>query len=364
MAKVVKATTESRQELGKMIPLDVPFTCEIFPANVCNFKCRYCAHSCRPQHLKKEFMDWDIYQKCIDDLAGFPRPLKLLLLAGLGEPLLHPRISDMVRYANEKKAAETVRIITNASLLTPELSDELIEAGLGHLKISIQGLDDEAYHDMCETSIKLEKIIENITYFYQHKKDTVVNVKIVSDAFKHSDDEKRFYKMFDGICDVMNIEHIAPYQDVDYSSLVTEEFVSQSGQMKEANKICQVPFYFYSVYPDGEIIPCCMLMFEDYKTFSFGNVRQLDLAELWNSRKFHEFRLKMLKDERTGVCAECKGFSNMCQPGDNIDQYAEKLIPVFESLGGADELIWRIFGLKIRQKYYLENVRRSRQALM
>ncbi len=365
MAKVIKATTELRQELGKLIPLEVPFTCGIYPTNACNFKCKYCAQSCRPQHIKNVFLDWDIYKKCIDDLTGFSSPLKLLVFAGLGEPLLHPRISEMVRYANEKKVAETVRIITNASLLTPELSDELIEAGLGHLKISIQGLDDEAYFDMCGTTIGLEKIIGNISYFFQHKKDTVVNVKIVSDAFKQPDDEQRFYEMFGGICDVMNIEHIAPYQETDYSSLVTEEFVSQTGQAEAANKICQMPFYFYTVYPDGEVLPCCLMSFENYKGISLGNVRQLNIAELWNSREFHKFRLELLKDHRRGICADCKTFSSICAPEDNIDQYAEKLIPVFESLGGgADELIWRIFGLKIRQKYYLENVRRSRQALM
>ena len=74
--------------------------------------------------------------------------------------------------------------------------------------------------------------------------------------------------------------------------------------------------------------------FENYKGISLGNVRQLNIAELWNSREFHKFRLELLKDHRRGICADCKTFSSICAPEDNIDQYAEKLIPVFESLGG------------------------------
>ncbi|MGP1408476.1 radical SAM protein, partial [Selenomonas sp.] len=62
-------------------------------------------------------MDFSLYQKFIDDLAEFPVPLKVLHFAGLGEPLLHPRIADMVRYAKEKNIAQTVDIVSNGALL-------------------------------------------------------------------------------------------------------------------------------------------------------------------------------------------------------------------------------------------------------
>lgn len=72
--------------------------------------------------------------------------LKLLVFAGLGEPLLHPQIAEMAAYAKKREVAGTVRIITNASLLTHKMSDSLIEAGLDSLKISLQGVTEEAHH--------------------------------------------------------------------------------------------------------------------------------------------------------------------------------------------------------------------------
>lgn len=148
MGKVQKATTEVRKELGSLLPLDAPFTCMVFPSNVCNFKCIYCNQSVKPKHVKAEFMSWDVYKKAIDDLCGFPHPLKLKLLvfAGLGEPLLHPQIAEMAAYAKKREVAGTVRIITNASLLTHKMSDSLIEAWLDSLKISLQGVTEEAHH--------------------------------------------------------------------------------------------------------------------------------------------------------------------------------------------------------------------------
>ncbi|MBE6909592.1 MAG: radical SAM protein [Ruminococcaceae bacterium] len=335
MARVIRATTEKRRILGELIPLSVPFTCSVGVTNVCNFKCKYCPQSVRPAGVENRMMAWDIYQKLVDDLTEFPEKLKLLMLSGLGEPLLHPRIADMVAYAKEKQVAETVRIITNASVLTHELSDKLIDAGLDHLKVSIQGLDDEGYQSMSRAPVPFARILDNLAYFFEHKKDTVVNVKIVSDAFKTSGDEQRFYEMFGGICDVINIEHISQYQElVDYSQFMGEEFVSQVGNTEGVNSICQAPFYFFAVFPDGEIVPCHHITFDQYKMISMGNVADVNLAQWWNSERFNRFRLKLLRNERSSMplCTNCRFFQAECHPEDNIDNYADQLIEKYEKI--------------------------------
>ncbi len=326
-----------RQELGKVLPLDTPFTCMVFPSNICNFRCIYCSQSTKPSTVKNQMMSWEIYKKTIDDLTRFPSKLRLLVLAGLGEPLIHPQISDMVAYAKEKQAAHTVRIITNASLLSPEKSDALIDAGLDHLKISIQGVTEEAHQKWGgKPAISLARIVENITYFYNHKKDTIVNVKIVADAFENSDDERKFYELFEPICDVMNIEHVEKImENVDYSAIGVDSSVGITGNTSEGNCICQMPFYYLSVYPDGEITPCCTSMFENYKAISFGNVLDVDLDQIWNGEKMNRFRLKLLRKEREQipVCATCFNFQAQCRPEDNIDPYAQRLIEIYQKLG-------------------------------
>lgn len=336
-ARIATATSENRQVLGKIIPLQVPFTCDIYPTNVCNFKCIYCAQSIKPDHIRNEFMSWEIFKKCIDDLTHFPYKVKQVLFVGLGEPLAHPEITDMVAYAKKKDVAEKVAIITNGSLLTHDMSDRLIAAGLDHLKVSIQGLNDTKYREMCGTKFSLAQIIENIKYYHQHKNHTEVNVKIVADAFEKESDKETFYEMFGDICDTMNIEYLCPYQEgIDYSTIIDTDFRTQIGG-KSKNKICQIPFFRYAVYPDGEIIPCCQISFEAYKQISLGNIMDTDLCEIWNSSRFNKFRLMLLRNERqqNPTCAVCDDFfTSQCQPGDDIDAYAEHLISIYEKMGG------------------------------
>ena len=282
-------------------------------------------------------MSWDVYKKAIDDLCGFPHPLKLKLLvfAGLGEPLLHPQIAEMVAYAKKREVAGTVRIITNASLLTHKMSDSLIEAGLDSLKISLQGVTEETHRKWGGTSIPLARIKDNIKYFYEHKKDTVVNVKIVSDAFQEPDDEQRFYDMFEPICDIMNIEHVERVtEDVDFDAIGIDSTMGIVGNENARNQICQLPFYYLSIYQDGEILPCCTCMFENYKKISLGNVLETSLVELWNGEKMNKFRLCLLEGKRNQipVCSTCTNFQAQCQPGDNIDPYAPQLIEKFSKL--------------------------------
>lgn len=336
MARIIKATTEKRQILGELIPLEVPFTCSVGVTNVCNFQCKYCPHSVLPaDQINNKMMPWEIYKKTIDDLTGFSKKIKLLMLSGLGEPLLHPDIAKMVSYAKKKQVAETVRIITNGSMLTHELSDKLIDAELDHLKISIQGIDDEGYKSMSKANVPFSKIVDNIEYFYNHKKNTIVNVKIVEDALRTPDEKERFFEMFDSICDVINVEHISQYQElVDYSKFMDSEFVSQVGNEEGVNNICQAPFYFFAVFPDGEIVPCHHISFDSYKKMSFGNVIDTNIVDLWTSEKLDRFRLRLLRDERKEMpmCAECCFYQAECHPEDNIDAYAERLIKIYEQI--------------------------------
>jgi molybdenum cofactor biosynthesis enzyme MoaA len=163
-----------RITLAEVLPLDTPFVVQVFPIYACNFKCGYCIFSVPKQ--KRHFisdqvaMDFDLYQKCVDDMAQFPHPVKVLRFVGIGEPLLHRKIADMIGYAVSKGIAQTVELLTNASLMTPALSDALISAGLSRLVVSLQGTSREKYAQVCGAHIDFQKLIANLTYYLKKKK--------------------------------------------------------------------------------------------------------------------------------------------------------------------------------------------------
>ncbi|MFH1472025.1 MAG: radical SAM protein [Nanoarchaeota archaeon] len=136
-----------RTKLADVLPLNTPFVVQIFPIYACNFKCKYCIFpldiSKRGFISDKVIMDFELFKKCMDDFTKFPDKLKVLRFVGIGEPLLHKNIVDMIKYAVSKKVADKVELLTNGSLLTPELSDALISAGLSRLVVSLQGTSKE-----------------------------------------------------------------------------------------------------------------------------------------------------------------------------------------------------------------------------
>lgn len=40
-----KILAEKRKELGRIVPIDVPFSVQIDICSACNFKCNFCFHS-------------------------------------------------------------------------------------------------------------------------------------------------------------------------------------------------------------------------------------------------------------------------------------------------------------------------------
>ena len=134
-----------RVVLSKAIPLSTPFTLNIFPLNACNFRCNYCAQSLDKAKLKAiygfrcaDIMSIDTLGKIIDQAKKFDHTFKLVSFMGHGEPLLHPLLPEMIDRVYKSGIADRIEIITNASKLTPSLSDAIINAKLTNLRISLQ----------------------------------------------------------------------------------------------------------------------------------------------------------------------------------------------------------------------------------
>ncbi len=239
-----------RTPLGEVLPLDTPFVVQIFPIYACNFRCGYCIFSVEKskRHFisDKPIMDYDLFRKTVDEMALFPSQLKVLRFVGIGEPLLHPRIVDMVRYAASRKIAKVVEILTNASLLTPSMSDALIQAGLTRLIISLQGTTAGKYEEVSGVRIDFEKFVSNIRYFYQNRENTQMYIKVVDCALDGEKDKERFFKMFGDICDTIAVEYAVPiHSGVKYHRLLKEkqQKVTQFGFPVRDVRICPQPFF-------------------------------------------------------------------------------------------------------------------------
>jgi MoaA/NifB/PqqE/SkfB family radical SAM enzyme len=100
----------NRKILRDVVPLSGPLSMYIEPTRLCNFKCFYCMHSTRgmPGGLLDQtgvplkHIDDELFRKVVKNLLEFPEQLKRITFSGLGEPLMNPKLPDMVRYLREQ----------------------------------------------------------------------------------------------------------------------------------------------------------------------------------------------------------------------------------------------------------------------
>lgn len=314
-----------RVKLAELLPLKTPLVVEIFPIYACNFACRYCVFSVDKKDRSfisdRVFMKFNMYKKYINDMTSFPTKVKVLRFAGMGEPLLNRRIVDMMLYATVSHVADKIEIITNASLLTPKMSDALISAGLSRMVVSIQGTSRERYKEICGVDIDFDNLINSLGYFFNNKKHTEVYIKILDYALEDKRDEHEFYKIFGDICDSIGIERAVPiYPNVDYS-ILGDVSTTQFGSVASDVQICPRPFATMYIIADGKVTPCYSMTYPEI----MGDCNNESLYEIWNNKRIQKFRLNMLDGIKNKVCADCNMIKHRFCIEDDLSNDVERL---------------------------------------
>jgi radical SAM protein with 4Fe4S-binding SPASM domain len=273
-------------------------------------------------------MNFDLFRKIIDDLAGFDRPIKVLRLYKEGEPFLNPCFADMVRYAKQSGCVEAVDTTTNGSLLTPERVGPALEAGLDRINISVDGLSDAQFLEFARVKVDFRGFVNNIRQLFEMKGDCEICIKTAGDFLSEADKEM-FYRTFGDYADRIFIENVAPcWPEFDVQDRLGISIAKCIyDQPVENIKTCPYIFYSLTVNSDGTVSLC----FLDWaRKLMVGDVRQQSLKDIWNGNALHLHRREHLRGNRGNqpVCHACGQLSHGA--ADNIDPYAAQLLTRLE----------------------------------
>ena len=331
MAEIaLRSEKNNRTVLKDVIPLDTPYLMGIFLGDICNFRCKYCIQSAddsttEKKDLKRRFLDWNMFVRIVDSAKQFPHKIKKILLSSIGEPLLNPHVIEMVRYMKEVDLAGEYEIVSNASMLTKEMTEGLVDAGLTRLCLSLQGLDAETYREVCGYEVDYDTFYHNIKYFYEYSRGKCrLHIKTVDMALKDGE-ESRFYEMYSPICDTIHIDKVMPvFKGVDYSGIVKDTSPFTQERFAELQGLCCSPI-FYTLYTlaDGTVAPCC----DHPQPTTFGNIMERSLPEIWNGPERKEFLLMHLNHNRcqNEICKQCHAPLNRKFDEDILDGYEEEI---------------------------------------
>ncbi len=154
-------SNESKMNLIKRLKYS-PFFTQIVVIRKCNLSCTYCNEFDKDS----EPVPVDILKKRIKklkDLGAFS-----VCLTG-GEPMLHPDLNELIRYCRHDLKFLNTNMITNGYYLTPESIQDLNDAGLQAMQISIDGVKPN------DVTVKvLDALRKRLTYLKDYAKFNVV----------------------------------------------------------------------------------------------------------------------------------------------------------------------------------------------
>ncbi len=290
--------TRSAHNKGRPIEVVIEST------NACNLKCPMCPRfqdntmSTRGIGL----MDMAVFTKIVDQIKDFSETIDLHLA---GEPLMHPKIIDMINYCGSY-GLKTV-IHTNASFLTEKKSRELVNSALTVLDISFDGNSKETYEQI-RIGAKFEETTRNVERYLEIRKQNAGRGPYSSIHMtymkKNQHEADSFLKKWKKAG--MDAVRIKAFNETGLSGENRQMgVVKKIFSGKEKFKPCFMMWRFLTVHWDGTIVPCCL----DYVGQEpLGNIMKEDLNVLWNGPKMKRMRTLHIEG-KAGSIALCKDCS-------------------------------------------------------
>lgn len=320
--KTSRIRINERTELQKVVPLETPFHVFLDPSAACNFKCKFCFNKDKSKTSHK-IMEFELFEKIVEDLKKFPQPLKVLRMYKEGEPLLNKNLEKMIKHAKDSGVCERIDFTTNGSMLNPTRNKLLVDAGLDAIIISVEGINEKQYYETSGVHINFNEYVENIRHLYKNKGNCRVHIK-TTDMNINESNETEFYSIFGDICDEISIDKITPiWSDVDISDIKQDFKKGIYNNEIQANKVCPYVFYSLTINSDGSVSSCFM----DWQHKNIlGNVREKSFYDIWNSKELFELRKSHLEGNlsKYDICKDCGQLK--FGMADNIDEYSEDIL--------------------------------------
>ncbi len=136
-----------RYGFGRYLSAAFPSQINVEVSEFCNLLCVHCPYESviKTKGSKRRNLDEALHTKLIDEIAEHGKPhCRFLRYTGDGEPLLHPRLPQMLAYAVDRTELP-VNLTTNGLLLTEDRAHALIQAGVSVFDISLDAHDPETY---------------------------------------------------------------------------------------------------------------------------------------------------------------------------------------------------------------------------
>jgi radical SAM protein with 4Fe4S-binding SPASM domain len=221
-----------------------------------------------------------------------------MMLIGLGEPLLDPRIFDRIEHC--ARHGISTLLSTNGTLLDEPMAARLLATPLEHVTLSFDGSTKESF-EFYRKGARFEKVRDNFVRFCRMKAERRSKLHIVVQMVRMErnagevDDFLSFWRAVPGV-DQVRIKE-------DETNLMRPSAGHEAQDWRHpCHYLWRGPMY---VKHNGDVYPCCQSYMLDGAPA--GNLGEQPLADIWNSEMMQRMR-SLHASGRAGeidVCSRC-----------------------------------------------------------
>lgn len=276
----------------EQIVRDYPLLVDIELSSLCNLKCPMCYTITEEfsQKVCTTRMDWDLYTRIIDEIAGKVPAIRLSLR---GEATLHKRFPDCVSYARERGIKE-ISTLTHGGKLNLPYFEKITEAGIDWITISIDGVGET--YERIRKPLKFDDLLDKIKEIKSYKerlglKRPVIKVQGIWPAI--SDNPKAYYETFAPYVDLVAFNPLIDYLSNDQNIEYLEDFT------------CPQQYQRLVIGADGLVMKCSN---DEENREIIGDIKTQSVHEVWHGKKLNAVR-ELQKCNRgfmdSEVCRRC-----------------------------------------------------------
>lgn len=243
-------------------------------------------------------MDFNLFTRIIDDASKIGvRRVHLYLH---GEPMLHPRIIDMIAYTKFRGLGITMA--TNGMLFDEERIKMILKSGVNssdYITFSILGYSKEV-HESVMRGVDHYKVIENLSNFLKLRKEYKLNGPIIETVFykmpENEHEAHEFSRHWQGI-----VDHVHPVGEI---SKQFANYEVDGAAIPVRNNTCNNLWERMTVFWNGDVSTCIADLNGE---LIFGNLENKKITELWNCDELLRIRSMHKRKEfsKLKLCAKC-----------------------------------------------------------
>ncbi|MFA7576955.1 MAG: radical SAM protein [Candidatus Muiribacteriota bacterium] len=346
----------------------------IEPTNLCNLSCIMCNHGDNSFDRSLGVMKYKEFREIAEEIKKGGFNIWEVAPFWLGEPFIHPQITDFIDKLSEVKRIpgniQHFNIHTNGNVLTDKHVESVVNSELDSILFSIDAADPETYRKI-RVNGELDVVMSNIKKLIDRrnslnrKKPAVIMQFIVMD--ENVGEIMDFIKLGQniGINEVIyagrkedNIHNLPMkpnllFPQIDYDLVFIKSLEPNAltkhqkhreilTEVKEniVRRPCGSLWKMFSVAWDGSATACCR---DDQVKMPIGNVLKEGVENVWYGEAITEYRIAhILGDfDKVPKCRECVNWVKYPVSDESIESWLisvgeEKLIPLYKKRFGKE----------------------------